>query len=194
MTFASRVLAGMGAAFPRRAGALLEPLVDALTSGVQTAAGIVGTKDKPFPDVFHLDRTPYPSFVGAATGTPVPGGLSLEAQRAYVRDRPAQRRGTPGAIREAVKATLVGSKRVELVERTPNVDTVTVQVYSSEAPDTAKAESAARSQKPVGLLLTFNVLTGATYSHMTTTHGPSYGDFSAAFATYTAARDHTPEA
>lgn len=194
MTFVSRVLTGMGEAFQRRAGALLEPLVDALTSGVSDAAAIVGTEAAPFPTVFNLDTTPYPSAVGAATGTPVPGGLTLEEQRTYVRDRGQQKRGRPATMKAAAAATLAGSKRVNLLERSPDPDRVTVQVYSSEVVDLDKTRASALSQKPVGLLLSVEVLSGATYAHMTAAHGPSYADFSARFPTYTDARDHVPEA
>jgi hypothetical protein len=193
MSFAARVLDGMGAAFRRRAGLLLEPLVDALSSGVDAAAEIVGMETAPYPTVFNLDTTAYPSFVGAATGTPVPGGLSLEGQREYVRERPNARRGTPRAIRAAVRATLRGSRRVQLVERDGTPDHVRVQVYNSEVSDLTATTAAAMSQKPVGLLLAVEVLSGATYAHMTTAHGPSYADFTARFPTYADARDHVPE-
>jgi hypothetical protein len=193
VSFASRALEGMGAAFRRRAGSLLEPVITALSSGVDAADKVTGTDATPFPNVFHLDRTAYPAWLGQATGTPVPGGLTLEAQRAYVRERPNARRGTPKAIREAVKATLRGSRRVELSERNPDPDRVRVRVYSSEVVDLTVTTAAAMSQKPVGLLLAVDVLSGATYAHMTASHGPSYADFSARFPTYADARDHVPE-
>jgi ribosomal protein L18 len=193
VSFASRALAGMGAAFRRRAGALLEPIVTALSSGVDPADKITGTDAGPFSNVFHLDRTDHPAWLGQATGTPVPGGLSLEAQREYVRERPNARRGTPGAVRAVVRSTLRGSRRVQLVERDGTPDHVRVQVYNSEVTDLTATTAAAMSQKPVGLLLAVEVLSGATYAHMTTAHGPSYADFTARFPTYADARDHVPE-
>jgi hypothetical protein len=183
----------MGAAVRRRAGVLLEPVVNAFAAGVDRADRITGTDSAPWADTFHLDRTSDPAWLGAATGTPVPGGLTVEQQRAYVRDRPAQRRGTVGALKATVAATLRGSKRVEVSERNPDPDRVRVSVYSSEVTDLAVTTAAAMSQKPVGLLLAVDVLTGATYAHMTATHGPSYADFTARFATYADARDHVPE-
>lgn len=195
MSFADRALAGMGAAFARRAGALLDPLVRGLTSQAEHVDHLVvgdGSRE-PWRDTFDLSTTTIPAWVGQATGTPVPGGLSLEQQRAYIRERRAQKRGTPGAMRSAVKATLRGSQRVELSERDPDPDRLRVRVYSSEVTDLAATTIAALGQKPVGLLLVVDVLSGATYAHMTASHGPSYGDFTARFPTYADARDHVPE-
>jgi hypothetical protein len=195
VSFADRALAGMGEAFARRAGVLLDPLVRGLTSEAERIDQIVvgnGSRD-PWRDTFDLETTTIPAWLGQATGTPVPGGLTLEQQRAYVRERRAQKRGTPGAMRAAVRATLRGSQRVELSERDPDPDRVRVRVYSSEVTDLAATTAAALGQKPVGLLLAVDVLSGATYAHMTTSHGPSYGDFTARFPTYVDARDHVPE-
>lgn len=194
MTVASRVLAGMGAAFRRRAGDLLDPIVGALTSQHDEVDRLLGTGDRPWQPAFDLDTTPIPAWLGSITGTPVPGGLSLDAQRAYVRDRPAARRGTPRAMRAAVRATLRGSQRVNLVERDGgDAYALRVQVYAAEVLDAAATEQAARSQKPVGLVLTVETLTGATYAHMRDLHGPSYADFTARYPTYADARDHVPE-
>jgi hypothetical protein len=195
VSFADRALAGMGAAFARRAGVLLDALVRGLTSQAERVDELVVANFNrgPWRDTFDLETTTIPAWLGQATGTPVPGGLTPEQQRAYVRERRAQKRGTPGAMRAAVRATLRGSQRVELSERDPDPDRVRVRVYSSEVTDMAATTAAALTQKPVGLLLAVDVLSGATYAHMTTTHGPSYADFGARFPTYADARDHVPE-
>lgn len=195
MSFAARVLAGMGPGFRRRSGPLLEPTVDALASAAEPLDALVvgdGTRP-PWTDAFDLERTAFPAWVGQASGTPVPGSLSLPAQRAYVRDRPAQRRGTVGALVATVQQTLRGSRRVVLVERDGGPYRLRVQVYASEVTDVEQVRAAALTQKPVGLVLTVEVLSGASVAHMRDFHGPSVADYAARFATVGQARDHVPE-
>jgi hypothetical protein len=196
VSVAERLLAGLGPALRRRGGRLLEPYVQALTSGVELVDQLVhGTSSRaPFRDLFDLATSPVPEWLGSATGTPVPGGLDLEQRRAFVRDRPAQRRGTPGALIAAVQQTLIGSQQVTLLERTPSPDHVTVQVFAAQTPDPDATRSAALSQKPVGLLLVLEVLTGASWEHMRDIHGPTWTDFDATFGTWADARNHLPEA
>lgn len=195
--FADRVLEGLGPTFADRAGPLLPLLVDGLTSELAASDDLLSPAgSRPWPVLFDLDTTPYPAWLGQVSGTRAPAGLSRQDQREYIRDRRAWRRGTPGAIKAAVAATLVGSRRVELVERDGSPWHLTVQVYASEVPagDTAPVLTAAQSQKPTGITVSVEVLTGATYEHMATVHGPTYADFAAAFGTYQQARDHIPEA
>lgn len=195
--FADRVLDGLGPAFGGRAGDLLEQLVDGLTSEVGATDALLSPAGaEEWPVVFDLDTTPHPGWLGQTAGTRVPGGLTRQQEREYVRDRRAWRRGTPAAIKAAVAATLRGSRRVDLVERNGSPWRLTVQVYASEVPngDTAPILVAAISQKPVGIVVDVEVISGASYAHMETTHGPTYADFATAFPTYSQARDHVPEA
>jgi hypothetical protein len=134
-------------------------------------------------------------WLGQAAGTRVPGGLTRQEQREYVTSRRAWRRGTPAAIKAAVAAKLRGSRRVDLVERDGTAGHLRVQVYESEVPggDTAPILAAALSQKPVGITVEIEVLSGATVQHMTDFHGPTVADYAAAFAAVGDARDHVPE-
>lgn len=194
--FAQRVLDGMGPAFAEQAGPLLEPFVDGLTSEVAATDALLSPAgEAAWPVVFDLDTTPHPAWLAQLAGTRVPGGLSRQLQREYVRDRRAWRRGTPAAIKAAVQATLRGSRRVELLERDGSPWHLTVQVYDAEVPggDTAAVLAAAVSQKPVGITVTVEVLSGATVAHMRDFHGPTVADYAAAFATVGDARDHVPE-
>jgi hypothetical protein len=196
--FAQRVLTGIGPGFADRAGGLLEPMVHGLTSELAATDALVspaGPGDA-WPLLFDLDTTPYPTWLGQAVGTRVPGGLNRQQAREYIRDRRAWRRGTPGAIRAAVAAQLRGSRRVELVERDGTPWRLTVQVYESEVPagDPGPLLAAAVSQKPTGIVVEVEILPGATYAHQLDEHGPTYADFTAEFGTYDLARDHVPEA
>lgn len=101
---------------------------------------------------------------------------------------------TPTALIEAVRATLASSKRVQLVERDGgDHKAVRVQVYSSEVIDLDATTQAAQEQVSDGLLLTVEVLIGATVQHMRDFHGPTVADYAARFATVRDARDHVPE-
>lgn len=197
-TYTDRVIDGLGPAFTDRAGTLLRPLIDALTGPLATTDQLLTapTPTTQWPTLFDLDATPHPAWLGQTTGTRVPPGLTPEQARDYIRDRRAWRRGTPAAIRAAVTAQLRGSRRAELLERDGSPWHLTIRVYASEVPDgdTAPLTAAAETQKPVGITLALDVLTGATYQHMTTTHGPDYQTWATTFPTYPDARDHVPEA
>jgi hypothetical protein len=55
---------------------------------------------------------------------------------------------------------------VFLTERDGSPYRVTVDVYAAQTPNPALAEAAARSQKPAGLVMTFNVLPGWAIGEM----------------------------
>lgn len=194
--FADRVITALGTAFADRAGVHLSPLVEGLTAEVAATDALVSpTAGDAWPAVFDLDTTAHPAWLGQTAGTRVPGGLTRQQQREYVRDRKVWRRGTAGAIKAAVAAALRGSRRVDLVERDTSPWQLTVQVYESEVPagDSTPVLAAAASQKPVGIVVSVQVLSGATVAHMAELHGPTVTDYAAAFATVADARDHVPE-
>lgn len=200
MSVADRVLEGLGPAFRAAAGPLLPDMVTALVSEDEPADQLIQPADPDapswirwWPAAFDLDGTPDPVWLGQLIGTAVPGGLTLEEQRAYIADRPAWRRGTRAALLAAVQSTLTGLKRVTIDERDGSAWQLTVSVYEAETPDPDAALAAALSQKPVGIVLDFQVLEGATYAHMTAEHGPTYADEAAEFPTYADAISHLPE-
>lgn len=169
--------------------ALVAPLaqVDILARDTDAGPGWSG--------VFDVDRAPGYAlpWLAQLVGVRLPGGLTDAEQRDVIRDRRGWKRGTPSAIRAAARTALVGSRRVELFERDGSAYRLRVRTYQSETPDTVALEAAVRQEKPAGLVLTFEVLSGATYAHMTSAHGPAYSNFTTAFGSYAAARDHTPE-
>lgn len=193
MTVAERVLAGLGPALRDQAGPVLEDLVDALTSELNTIDQLLQPTEDGWAGAFDLDTTPAPAWLGNTTGTRVPGGLTVDQQRAYVLARPSWRRGTPAAMVAAVRATLTGLQRVTVDERDGSPWRLTVTVYAAETPDEAATLAAALSQKPVGIVLTLQVAQGASYAHMTALHGPTYADEAAEFPTYGDAIAHLPE-
>lgn len=195
MTFAARVVQALGPGLRGMGGEQLVDLVEALTSQVEQTDEITTPAARLWPPVFDLETTPYPRTLGAATGTVVPFGLTLEQQRDYVAERPAQRRGTPRALEAAVRDALIGGRTVELIERDGSPWQLTVRVYLAElGPGGATAVlAAALTQKPYGLVIRVEVANGASYRHMTEHHGDTLADFADAFPNYAAATSHAAE-
>ena len=203
-TVPGRVLDALGPAFRDQAGPLLVPLVEALTSQLQVTddmlaaaqsdpdTGAAGTWSR----VFDLDLTPFPRWLGIATGSPVPAGYTPVQAREFVRDRGPWRRGTPGAIRGAARAHLVGTRRVELVERDGSPWRLRVRVYASELAYPGAAAAVAgevAAHKPVGIVLAVEIAAGATFAHMSAHHGPTFADYATGFSTFADATTHVPE-
>lgn len=196
MTFSDRVLDGLGPALLRQGGAVLVDLVEALTGPLQDVAASAASNGRAWPVVFDLAETPYPAALGSATGTPVPAGLTVEKQRAYVTERPGQRRGTPAAIIAAVRETLSATRTVELNERDGSPWHLTIRVFEAELPagGAAAVKAAALTQKPYGITITIDVkvLPGAaSYQHLSEEHG-TYAELSVEFPTYAAMTAHRP--
>lgn len=101
--------------------------------------------------------------------------------------------GTTASIVAAVQATLVGVRTVDVATQVGDRWGIQVTVYAAETPDAAATTAAALRFKPAGMHLTVQVLPGATYAHMRDVHGPTVATFKSTFATYDAARQHTPE-
>lgn len=192
---AARLVEALGAALLRRGGDQLEDLVD----GYAVSLAPLDDRLQPvpirgWPAAFDLDTTPDPAFIGAATGTRVPGGLTLEQQRDYVRDRTAWRRGSPAAVKGAVAALLTGTRRVDLFERDGSPWHLRVRTYSAQSADVTEADivAAAGTQKPVGITLDAEIALGASYEHHTA-EWETYEDFTAAYSSYDEASIHVPE-
>lgn len=189
MTLVSRLLDALGRAYVDRAGDGLPDLIDGLSGPMRDVDDRLAVTDRGWAAAFDLDQTPEPKWIGSATGTQVPGGLTLEQQRSYVRDRAGWRRGSPGAIRSAVRAVLLptNSRRVDLLEREGSPWRFKVRVWAAEVPagGTAAIAAAAQTQVPVGIILVdVDVETGASYEHMAEYHGDTLEEWAENFPTY----------
>lgn len=192
---AARLVAALGDALARRGGPAFEDLVDGYAAPIAPLDDrLQPVPIRGWPAAFDLDTTPDPAFIGTATGTDVPGGLTLEQQREFVRDRAAWRRGTPEAIKGAVRQLLTGTRRVDLFERDGSPWHLRVRTYSAESADVTDADirAAAGTQKPVGITLDAEVALGASYEHHTA-EWETYEDFTAAYSSYDEASIHVPE-
>jgi hypothetical protein len=193
---AARVLDALGDAFRKHAGPVLDPLVDALAAPIADTDDRLVDTERGWAAAFDLDQTPDPAWLGAAIGSPVPPGLTVEQARTYIRDRPYWRRGTPAAIKAAAASLLAGFTRVDLIERDGSPWRLTLRVYAPGVPagvSEADIAAAVAPQKPVGIVLTVEIVGGASFAHMTAGHGPTFADYASAFPTFADARDHLPE-
>lgn len=194
----TKILNALGVGFLDRAGPVLPDLVDGLTGPLAETDDLLTPTDRGWVKAFDLDQTPEPKWIGAATGTKVPGGLSLTGQRDYVRSRSSWRRGSPESIRGAVRAVLTGAtRRVDLLERNGSPWGLKVRVWASELPglDEAPVVAAATTQKPVGIIIDPDVEVvpyNATYAHFAAVHG-TYAELLAEFPTPAAMAAHVPE-
>lgn len=214
--FAARTLDDLGPALRRRAGDLLEPLVESLTGPLDDIDTLARppASDRPWAAWFDLDHTPQPAWIGGAVGTAVPGGLTLEQQRAHVRDQAAWRRGRLDAVAAAVQAKLTGTQSIAIQERVdengdPDPWQLVLHVYADETTATgAEIAAAASTQKPVGLRIADVVMHGAgdvppdvtwwrppghriTFARVHADYA-TFADLTAAFSSFAELRDHDP--
>lgn len=190
---AARILAALGEALRRRAGAGIDDLVDGYAAPLADADQRLAPTGRGWPAAYDLEQTPDPAWIGTATGTVVPRDLTVEQQREFVRDRAAWRRGTPPAIKGAVAQLLEGTRRVDLFERDGSPWRLRIRTYSAETPvDEAALLAAAATQKPVGIRLRVEVALGASYDHVEAEFA-DYDDFTETYPTYDEASVHVPE-
>ena len=77
-TVAGRILAALGEGLRRRAGAGLEDLVDGYAAPLAEIDDRLQPTERTWPAAFDVEQSPDPAWIGTATGTTVPGGLTLE--------------------------------------------------------------------------------------------------------------------
>lgn len=189
-----RVLDALGETFRKRAGALLAPVVESFVGPADQVDQLVEPTAGGWARIFDATTTTAPATLGAATGTPIPRGLALEQQRAYLVEQPGRRRGSATSILAAARAAVPG-RQVDLFERDGSPWRLEVRVTGgADDPATIDAVTAAvELQKPVGIILEVDVVAGATFDHMRIHHGPTFADQAAAFGTFDDERTHIPE-
>lgn len=131
-------------------------------------------------------------YLGQFVGVRVTRGAPSLQQRDEISGAAGFRRGRPAAIREAVAATLSGGRAVVMTERVGGeAYQLLVQTYADQTPDPAAAEAAARSQKPAGIILTFEVIDGQTYAQLEGRY-EDYSDLPVAYDDYAEMASDTP--
>lgn len=192
--FGERVLVGLGETFRKRAGDLLSRIVEGLVQPAARIDDLVAPTERGWPRLFDLDTTTAPATLGAATGTQIPAGLTLEEQRTYLREQPSRRRGSASSIDAAARAAAPG-RRVDLFERLGSPWHLEVRLTggTNDADTIAAVTEAVLRQKPVGITLTVTVTAGATVLHVKNHHGPSVAQLATQFATVGDLATHIPE-
>ena len=168
-------------------GQPLRTLANGAISGLQPVEDIIRDTDTHpgwsvilDPDLAPVAWLPWLAQFG---GKRIPAGLTEAAQRAYIKGTGGTKRGTPGALVEATRQHLTGTKRVYLVERRGSAYAFAIATMVSETPDTLVTHFDILAQKPAGLVLTYDAITGTDYESLAMTHS-SYLDLSLIYPTY----------
>lgn len=134
------LLGGLGSAFGR-----LHDVVRDTTDGVGWSS------------VLDPDRAPVwaLSWLAQFAGVRLVPGLTEAQQRAQITSPAAFERGTRLAMIAAAQTTLTGTMGVRVYERSGGPYNMLVVTRTSDTPDVALTERKVRSQKPIGLLLTY---------------------------------------
>lgn len=104
-----------------------------------------------------------------------------------------QRRGSKGSIRDVVQRTLTGSKSCRVYWNLSGSDPYLISVITitSQTPDETGSLEAAITEKPAGLDLELQVVTGTTYAEIAANF-TDYADVAATFPTYTDLTTYVP--
>lgn len=166
-------------------------LCDALCSGTfediyQLVAEI---DDRPgWQVLFDPDECPavYLPYLAQFAGVELEPDLTEEQQRDKIKLPEGFLRGTRDALIQAIQRTLTGTKHVAFIERyTGSAYQLAVRTQTAETPDEAVTLAAILSQKPVGIVLDYDSITGATYDEVEAAYD-DYDDLEASNADYSA--------
>lgn len=142
--------------------------------------------------VMDLGRCPdaWLPWLGQFAGvTVIPGSTPAEMRERIARTD-GFRRGTPEAIRAAAQATLTGNRTVYFRERNGGAYRLDVVTLSGETPDPAATRAALMAQKPGGILLTYNTVTGQDWQALRDTPPRTWTKVKADYATWQGVRDN----
>lgn len=166
-------------------------LVAALTAPIEVVEDWV----RDWPDgksgqahILDVDTAParWLSWQARFAGVVLTPGMTEDQQRALIRDRPAERRGTLGAYAAAARHELIDPERsrVRLDERYGgNIDLLRVATYTDQTPDPSRVLVALKRAKEVGLLLQYDVVDGWDISELEADFdGRTIADLEAAYA------------
>lgn len=110
-------------------------------------------------------------------------GLSDADQRARIKSVSGRFRGTPDALIAAARQYLTGTKRVDLYEREGGAYFLRLRTFAAETPDPAAVAAAILAEKPAGLILTYELAPGMTYTELDAAY-TTYDNMKASLLTY----------
>ena len=120
--------------------------------------------------LFDPDRAPAYAldFTAQMVGVRLLFGLDEESQRLRIKETAGQKRGTPAAIRGAMRQKLTGTRTTQIFERYQgDAYALRVRTFAAETPDSAAVLTAVLEQKPAGIVLTYDVSDGQTVAELT---------------------------
>lgn len=133
------------------------------------------------PDRIKFDHIGY---LAQFLGERIPASLDENFARIRVRDTPRLWRGTPKAIQDAVRATLIGDQVVYHTERdTGSAWHYDITTYTSQTPSPDATERAIKAQKPAGQIYSFNLTNGGDFNVLRLEHD-DFQDVKDTFATF----------
>jgi Phage tail protein (Tail_P2_I) len=138
------------------------------------------TGTDPWGKLLDIDLIPDEGvpWLGQFVGVDVNSGLSINDQKAQVRDRAGWKRGTPTALKDAVRPLLTGTQTVAIVERDTDAYHFDIATYSDETPNQTLVLSAITAAKPAGLQFVYHVIAGSPGT------SPSYENLYLDYTTY----------
>lgn len=146
--------------------------------------------------VFDPDRCPPYAlpYLAQFVGAELEPSLSVAEQRDKIRQAESFARGRLPAIVAATKRTLTGSKAVLITERyNGSAWQLHVRTLVSETADPSATEAAIRSQKPGGIVLTYQTVTSQSWDDLIATHA-TWSDVSANYTSWDEVRSDPPPA
>lgn len=147
----------------RFADAICEVLferIHLLVSGREDVPGWASLLD---PDLCPAELLPH---LAQYAGVVLEPNLTEQQQRDKIRLPENFRRGGPGAMRQAIERTLTGNRVILIAERQGSAYGLWVRTYASETPSSAATEAAAISQKPAGIVLTYEAVSGQSWGDL----------------------------
>lgn len=118
-----------------------------------------------------LDLTRVPSkalpWLAQFAGVRLNQSLSDAAQRDQIAEQAGLRRGSLSSIISAAQQFLTGTKDVIVIERlNGNAYQLYIATRTAQTPNALQVETAIRSQKPAGLVLTYETISGQSFSEL----------------------------
>lgn len=160
-------------------GQLLD-FVEAITQPLETVWEIVQSD---FDLLFQVDDAPPEvlDYIAQFAGVTYPVGSDDATKRTAITAHAGFARGRPASIAAEAQMTLTGSKTVVIREREGGPYRLQVRTVLDETPDEAATLAAILRQKPAGILLDYEAISGRDYADLA-------GDF-ATYADLTATGD-----
>lgn len=108
----------------------------------------------------------YLPYLAQFVGVTLTSGMTEAEQRAAIVLPEGFRRGTADAIQQAIQRTLIGNKHVAFLEREGGAYQLGVRTQIAETPDEAATLAAILAQKPIGIVLDYDAIVGATLAEV----------------------------